>query len=95
MSNRAPSIVTNDTASPDPNEHTEKCERRQHEQLLARPKPIRNHSDAERRNRPRQRQRARQHAHLRVAQLQIRLNERHQEAERVPVEQHDPEIEAQ
>jgi len=51
--------------------------------------------DSERRQRPGQRQCPGKNSNLCIVQVQIRLGERHEEVERVAVEKHDPEIEAQ
>jgi hypothetical protein len=45
--------------------------------------------------RPGEGQPARQEAHLRIVQPQLRLNEGHEEVQRVAIEQHEAEIQAQ
>jgi hypothetical protein len=70
------------------------CERRQDQQALAAAGAIRHDADAKGRTGPCERERARQYPDLGIGKTQVRLHERHQEVERVAIEEDDAEIEA-
>src|SRR5262249_20880475 len=72
-----------------------KGERRRDEQSLAAARTVGDVTDAERGECPREGQRSRENAHLLVVETELRLHERLQEIERVPIEEHDTEIETE